>query len=114
MEQIFAIAYDGHVNFADAFTSVRMWDVIIHNYLLSQGTVVPMMSKQEKDGQIVGAYVKEPKPGMYKWVVSFDLNSLYPHLMMQYSISPENLIDRNYIVERKRKLIEELNSRKAK
>ena len=93
MEQIFAIAYDGHVNFVDAFTSVRMWDVIIHNYLLSQGTVIPLMSKQEKDGQIVGAYVKEPKPGMYKWVVSFDLNSLYPHLIMQYNISPETYVD---------------------
>lgn len=93
MEQIFAIAYDGHVNFIDAFTSVRMWDVIIHNYLLAQGTVIPMMSKQEKDGQIVGAYVKEPKPGMYNWVVSFDLNSLYPHLIMQYNISPETYVD---------------------
>ena len=38
-----------------------------------------------------GAYVKEPKPGKYDWVVSFDLNSLYPHLIMQYNISPETL-----------------------
>ena len=38
-----------------------------------------------------GAYVKEPIPGKYDWVVSFDLNSLYPHLIMQYNISPETL-----------------------
>jgi DNA polymerase elongation subunit (family B) len=89
IEQIFAIAYDGKVNYADAFTSVRMWDVIIHNYLLAKGVVVPVVDKAEKDEQIVGAYVKDPQVGMHPWVVSFDLNSLYPHLIMQYNISPE-------------------------
>ena len=39
-----------------------------------------------------GAYVKDPIVGMHQWVVSFDLNSLYPHLIMQYNISPETLI----------------------
>jgi DNA polymerase elongation subunit (family B) len=92
LEQIFAIAYDGHVNFVDAFTSVRMWDIIIHNYLLSQGIAIPMTSRQEKDGQIVGAYVKDPQVGMHDWTVSFDLNSLYPHLIMQYNISPETYV----------------------
>ena len=89
LEQIYAIAYDGHVNFNDAFTSVRMWDIIIHNYLLNNGTVVPMVDKGSKDSQIVGAYVKDPQVGKHDWVVSFDLNSLYPHLIMQYNISPE-------------------------
>jgi len=96
LEQIYAIAYDGHVNFADAFTSVRMWDVIIHNYLLSRGIVVPMVERGAKFGQIVGAYVKDPQVGMHPWVVSFDLNSLYPHLIMQYNISPETYVDQMY------------------
>lgn len=89
LEQIYAIAYDGHVNYSDSFTSVRMWDIIIHNYLLNKGIVVPMTDKGSKDSQIVGAYVKDPQVGMHNWVVSFDLNSLYPHLIMQYNISPE-------------------------
>ena len=29
---------------------------------------------------------------MHKWIMSFDLNSLYPHLIMQYNISPETLV----------------------
>lgn len=91
LEQIFAIAYDGKVNLIDAFTSVRMWDVIIHNYLLAKGIVVPITARADKDGQIVGAYVKTPQVGRHNWVVSFDLNSLYPHLIMQYNISPETL-----------------------
>lgn len=92
IEQVFALAYDGKVNYLDTFTSVRMWDVIIHNYLINQGVVVhnfDVAARREKDRQIVGAYVKDPQVGMHKWVVSFDLNSLYPHLIMQYNISPE-------------------------
>ena len=93
IEQVFAIAYDAKVNFADAFTSVRLWDVIIHNYLINQRIVIPQNKKTHKDEQIVGAYVKDPLLGMHDWVVSFDLNSLYPHLIMQYNISPETFIE---------------------
>jgi DNA polymerase elongation subunit (family B) len=89
IEQVLAIAYDGKVNYQDTFTSVKMWDVIIHNYLLSQRIVVPQNKRTSKDRQIIGAHVKDPQVGMHKWVVSFDLNSLYPHLIMQYNISPE-------------------------
>lgn len=91
IEQVYALAYDGKVNYLDTFTSVRMWDVIIHNYLIDQNIVVPMFDPEEREGQegIEGAYVKDPQVGMHKWVTSFDLNSLYPHLIMQYNISPE-------------------------
>jgi DNA polymerase elongation subunit (family B) len=93
IEQVYAIAYDAKVNFADAFTSVRLWDVIIHNYLINQRIVIPQNKRTHKDEQIVGAYVKDPLLGMHDWVVSFDLNSLYPHLIMQYNISPETLVE---------------------
>lgn len=91
IEQVYALAYDAKVNYLDTFTSVRMWDVIIHNYLHGQNIAVPMFDPQEREGQegIEGAYVKDPQVGMHKWVISFDLNSLYPHLIMQYNISPE-------------------------
>lgn len=92
IEQVFTLSYDGKVNYIDTFTTVRMWDVIIHNYLLAQGIVVPQPKPPEKDEPIVGAYVKDPQVGMHDWVVSFDLNSLYPHLIMQYNISPETYI----------------------
>jgi DNA polymerase elongation subunit (family B) len=70
---------------------VRLWDVIIHNYLINQRIVVPQNKRTHKDKQIIGAYVKDPQTGMHEWVVSFDLNSLYPHLIMQYNVSPETL-----------------------
>ena len=52
--------------------------------------------ENDKNDKYAGAYVKEPKPGLYEWVVSFDLNSLYPHLIMQYNISPETLLDERH------------------
>ena len=68
-----------------------MWDTMIYNYLTDRIIVVPPRKGAKKDEKYAGAYVKEPKPGCYDWVVSFDLNSLYPHLIMQYNISPETL-----------------------
>lgn len=89
IEQVYAIAYDAKVVYPDAMTSVRIWDVIIHNYLLDQRVVIPQKRALKKSKNILGGWVKDPLIGMHKWVVSFDLNSLYPHLIMQYNISPE-------------------------
>ena len=89
IEQVMSLAYDAKVNYIDTLTTVRPWDVIIHNYLLDRATVIHQFKKQDNFDNLVGGYVKEPKLGMSKWVVSFDLNSLYPHLIMQYNISPE-------------------------
>ena len=93
LEQVYALAYDAKVNFADALTSVKMWDVIIHNHLMDQNIVVPSKPMEvTKSSKIKGGYVKEPVPGMYNWVCSFDLDSLYPHLIMQYNISPDTFV----------------------
>ncbi len=55
--------------------------------------MLPPQERSSRSEKYAGAYVKEPIPGKYDWVVSFDLNSLYPHLIMQYNISPETLLD---------------------
>ena len=91
IELALTMAYDAKVNFADVFFQVRMWDTIIYNYLKKRNIVIPPKDRSQKNDKYAGAYVKEPKPGKYDWVVSFDLNSLYPHLIMQYNISPETL-----------------------
>jgi len=89
IEQIFTIAYDAGVNYEDTLGSVGIWDTIIHNYLMDQKVVVSEKLPVNSDRQIEGGYVKEPIVGMHKWVMSFDLNSLYPHLIQQYNISPD-------------------------
>ena len=89
-------AYDAKINYSDVAYQVRTWDAIIYNYLKKKKIVIPQKERNQKDEKYAGAYVKEPKPGKYDWVVSFDLNSLYPHLIMQYNISPETLLDKKH------------------
>ena len=91
IELSIALAYSAGVNFSDVFSQVRTWDVIIYNYLSERGIVIPPKVKTKKFEQYAGGYVKEPQVGMHNWVVSYDLNSLYPHLIMQFNISPETL-----------------------
>ena len=93
IEMALAIAYDAKVNYSDVFTQVRMWDVLIHNWLADRKIAIPPKERKDKFSQFAGAYVKDPEVGMHKWVMSFDLNSLYPHLIMQYNISPDTFIE---------------------
>jgi DNA polymerase elongation subunit (family B) len=94
------LAYDTKTNFEDIFAQTRMWDSMTYAYLFEKGIIVPPRVTKEKDGMFEGAYVKEVQVGKHDWVASFDLNSLYPHLMMQYNISPETLIEpENYTPE---------------
>ena len=92
IELALTLAYDSKSNYDDVFAQVRMWDAIIYNYLLNRKMVVPPKTRNRKDEAYIGAFVKDPQIGEHKWVASFDLNSLYPHLIMQYNISPETLI----------------------
>ena len=96
IELALTMAYDAKVNYADVFYQVRMWDNIIYNYLKKRDIVIPPRNRSQKNEKYAGAYVKEPIPGRYDWVVNFDLNSLYPHLIMQYNISPETLVDERH------------------
>ena len=96
IELALTMAYDAKANYADVFSQVRMWDTIIYNYLKKRNIVIPPNERSDKDSKYAGAYVKEPIPGVYDWVVNFDLNSLYPHLIMQYNISPETLVEQRH------------------
>ena len=92
MELSLALAFAAKVNFEDVFSQVRTWDAIIYHYLREKNIVIPPKKSGLKDDQYAGAYVKDPIVGQHDWVVSFDLNSLYPHLIMQYNISPETIV----------------------
>ena len=87
------MAYSAGINYEEVFSQVRMWDAIIYNHLNKQRIVIPQKGHTAKATQFEGAYVKDPLVGLHQWVASFDLNSLYPHLIMQYNISPETLTD---------------------
>ena len=93
IELCLTMAYDGKVNYTDVLGTVRYWDNVIYNHLREKNIVIPRKQESEKSEKFEGAYVKDPQVGMHKWIMSFDLNSLYPHLIMQYNISPETLVN---------------------
>ena len=99
IEMAIALAYSAKVNFNDVFSQVRMWDSICYHHLRKKNIVLPPKKHSSKNTRFEGAYVKKPQLGIHKWIVSFDLNSLYPHLMMQYNLSPEKLVQREQVNE---------------
>ena len=99
------LAYDTKTNYEDVFAQTRMWDSLTYSYLLNKNIIIPPRTSNSKTEAFEGAYVKDVQVGMHNWVASFDLNSLYPHLMMQYCISPETLIEPKDYSEEMRKII---------
>ncbi len=93
IELIITIAYLARCNYSDVMSPVKTWEIIIYNKLLSRNVITPLESSGKKMVEYPGAYVKEPVLGMQKWVVSFDVNSEYPHIDIQYNISPETLVE---------------------
>ena len=86
------MAYKGGVNYEQVLGTVAIWDSLIYRDLHSKRIAVPMNSESFK-GAYPGGYVKEPQVGMHDWVCSFDLNSLYPSIIMQYNMSPETILN---------------------
>lgn len=90
LQVVFNLAYYARVNYEDVLKQTKMWDSIIYNYLKPKGIIIPKRSFSEaKTEKYKGAYVKDPKAGLYKWIINFDLKSLYPHLFMWGNVGPD-------------------------
>jgi DNA polymerase elongation subunit (family B) len=84
------MAYKGGVNYNDTFGTTLIWDTIIYRKLFQNNIVVPFIEDKVKS-DYPGGFVKDPHVGIHDNVVSFDLNSLYPSIIMQYNMSPETI-----------------------
>lgn len=83
------IAYDARVNYIDTFKQVRLWDAMMYYELHEKQIAIPTKVFHDKGEKFSGGYVKVPILGKHEWVVSFDVNSLYPSIMRQWNISPD-------------------------
>jgi DNA polymerase elongation subunit (family B) len=92
IDMVMSVAYIAKVNYEDTLSNVRVWDVMIHNYLLELGVCVPFTKAGGVGEGYEGAFVKDPIRGFYEWLVSFDLESLYPSIIIQNNISPETVL----------------------
>ena len=88
------MAYKGGVNYTNVLGTVGIWDAIIYRDLSQKHIAIPQNEDSFK-GDYPGGYVKAPQVGKHDWVCSFDLNSLYPSIIMQYNMSPETILDNN-------------------
>ena len=86
------LAYKGGVNYEDVLGTTSIWDSIIYRILNKFQVAVPPKVEKSKS-KYEGGYVKEPHIGSHEWVTSFDLNSLYPNIIVQYNMSPETVVD---------------------
>lgn len=82
------LCHKGHCAHSDIqFTSMYL-DGAALTYCRRNG-LVASANKSQREEQAQGAFVKQPTPGLYKWVYDLDLTSLYPMNMITLNISPE-------------------------
>jgi DNA polymerase elongation subunit (family B) len=94
------MAYIAKCNFMHIFSPVMTWDVLLYHYLTKNGICVPPKKHIDlSDISYAGAYVKEPVKGLHDWVVTYDLNSLYPMIHIGCNISPDTILDRNKLIK---------------
>lgn len=91
LDLVFTLAYFGGVNYTETLGTVGIWDSIIFRKLATQHIAIPP-NKRSFKSDYAGGYVKDPIVGRHEWVTSFDLNSLYPMLIVQYNMSPETIV----------------------
>jgi DNA polymerase elongation subunit (family B) len=97
-----AVCHKGHVPYEWFQMSSRFIDGAILMYLRRHDLVAPNKPvggreeyeemQQGGDDGFTGAFVKEPIPGLYDWITSADITSLYPSVIMTLNISPETKI----------------------
>tara|TARA_R110000772_G_scaffold20140_10_gene55979 strand:- start:1978 stop:4512 length:2535 start_codon:yes stop_codon:yes gene_type:complete len=93
---VLTMAYIGGVNYTDTLGTTAIWDSIIFRRL-ARNNIAIMQSTITETENYPGGFVKDPQVGMHDWVMSFDLNSLYPNLIIQYNMSPETLVRRSCV-----------------
>lgn len=92
IELCLAVAYMAKCNYSDVFSAMRTWECFITNFFYEKNMVEPWSKTKMESISIPGAYVHDPVPGRYRWVVSVDATSLYPSIMMQNNLSPETIL----------------------
>jgi DNA polymerase elongation subunit (family B) len=94
MDIVMATAHYSLVNYDEVSSVIKCWDSLIHRYLKEQNIITSPKERNTKKESFKGAHVKEPRPGSYKWVSTFDLKALYPNIMRTGNIGIETIIEK--------------------
>ncbi|QZI90437.1 putative DNA-directed DNA polymerase [Vibrio phage 207E48.1] len=88
----YTLAYLTKSNYSDTLGTVRPWNAMVYSFLHNKGMRPKIQNVVDDVPSFDGGYVKDVKPGFYRWVLSVDLNSLYPHIIQQYNMGPETIV----------------------
>jgi len=92
IELVYTLAYMTKQTFPDTFSPVRTWESMIYNWNYEKGIFSKVKNTRgNANVQVAGAFVKVPEPRAYEWIVSLDLDGLYPHLIMQYNLGYDTI-----------------------
>lgn len=81
------------VTFDKVFGSVSIIEQAILKELHRQNYICFDKKKADSiETSVPGAFVVDPNKGLYEWVCSFDINSLYPSVIRALNISPECVV----------------------
>ena len=92
LDVTYALSYLTMSNYVDTLGTTKQWQNAVYAHLLRKGQVPFVEQPKSAFRPFPGGFVKEPRPGKYKWVVSFDFASLYPHLIMHQNLGPETYV----------------------
>lgn len=91
MQTYISLANIARVELLSAFSPIRMTEALLLRQFYAQNKV--LIKKDTLEGEpYEGAFVQDPVPNLYDWVVTFDFASLYPTTMRQFNISPETYL----------------------
>ncbi len=77
----------------DTMSTVKPWTNFISNRAMVNNKIMPCRKQKDENPSIIGGYVQTPQVGKHKWVISADVNSMYPLLgMVGFNNSPETFI----------------------
>lgn len=69
----------------DTLSSKKMLDLFM---MRMKGKKI-MPTGRSRGAKYIGAYVRDPLPGMYSWVIQLDFSALYPNIMLCFNIDPD-------------------------
>jgi DNA polymerase elongation subunit (family B) len=82
------------IQLSDATGTIKPWSQYIQNTAYKNNKIMPKRQDNTESDHIVGGYVREPEIGKHDWILSADVNSMYPLLgMVGFNMSPETFVE---------------------
>ena len=94
-----SLANIARVELLGAFSPIRMTETLLIREFYDRNRILVRKGELEEGRPYEGAFVKDPVPGLYEWVVTYDFASLYPTTMRQFNISPETYLGKSNDLE---------------